>query len=82
MSRRFEDEVLQRLYDIQETVEGTLRQKRNFTVKTESSEGITYTHDREHYLHAGLEVTFEEIQSLIEDIEDRKEKKKNFRLVK
>lgn len=79
---RFEEKILQRLYDIQETVDGTLRQKRNFTIETESSKGITYTHDRENYLHVGLEVTLEEIQSLIEEIEDRNETRKRFKLVK
>lgn len=82
MTKRFEEVILQRLYDIRDTVDGTLRQKRNFTVKTESSRGVSYTHDRENFLQVGLEVTLEEVESLIEDIEDRNEKRRHFRLVK
>ena len=67
--------ILERLHEVQEVIYSTLQKKDNFTVKTTSSKGVTYTHDRESYLQFGLEVAYDELQAVIEDIEERLEKK-------
>ena len=74
--------ILERLHEVQEVIYSTLQQKDNFTVKTTSSKGVTYSHDRESYLQFGLEVAYDELQAVIEDIEERLEKKSRFKVMK
>lgn len=78
----FEKKVLEQLQEIQEILDGTLNKKNDFTVTSRSEEGITYTHDRESYLQLGMEVATEQLQFLIEDIQERVEKKNRFKIIK
>lgn len=63
-------------------MEGTLGQEKDFTVKTTGIEGVSYTHDREHYLQLGLEIAQEQLDCLIDDVKERAERKSKFSLVK
>lgn len=75
-------EILERLKEVKEQVEGTLNQENNFTVKTESCEGISYTHDRENYLSVGLDIALEQIYLLIDEIEERTIQNRKLKLIK
>lgn len=79
--KKNEAAVLEKLQEIQEAIEGTLRQNNNFTVKTMGAEGISYTHDRENYLHLGMEIASDQLQELIEEIQERAEQKSKFTLL-
>lgn len=79
---RNEAEVLEKLQSILSSIEGTLNKQQDFRVQTTAAEGISYTFDRENYLQLGMEIVSEEIQFLIDDIQERAEKKSNLSLVK
>lgn len=63
-------DVLKKLEAIEEIIDGTLRQEDDFTVKTIGSDGVSYTHDRENYLQLGLDITYEEVMNLIDDVRE------------
>ncbi|MCM3800058.1 hypothetical protein M4A92_15795 [Caldibacillus thermoamylovorans] len=78
----FDETILKKLYEVMDIIDGTLKQKENYTIETTSDKGLTYTHDRENYLQLGLEVVSEELQWVIEEIEERAEKKSRFKVIK
>jgi hypothetical protein len=65
--------LIDRLAEIEEIIEGTLKQQDNFTIKTTSGLGVTYTHDRETYLQVALDIALEHVQFLIEDVMENHE---------
>jgi hypothetical protein len=79
---KFDDKTLEQLKEVYETITGTLDQRRDYTIKTSGADGDTYTYDRETYLQFGLEVAQEELGAILDDIQERVDRKKSFNTVK
>jgi hypothetical protein len=78
----FDGKTLEQLKEVYETITGTLDQRRDYTIKTTGADGDTYTYDRETYLQFGLEVAQEELGAIIDDVQERVERKKSFNTIK
>jgi len=66
--------VVERLKEIVEMMYGTLKQEDNFTIQTVGANGVvigTHSNDRESYLQFGLEIAFEQLNEVVEEMEEQ-----------
>ncbi|MEX3625348.1 hypothetical protein [Viridibacillus arvi] len=77
---------MENLQNILMFLEGALNQKGDYKITIINGEGenevINYTYDRETYLQIGIENAIARISGVISDVEERKNKKAIFTVIK